>query len=191
MSIDFKTFDNNKRSQFIKELNIDIILQQKLKAYPTSVDVVNNLISGGLLEPAANFVAMGLPKRQAAWWCFLIAQKADAENRDINVQSALKISEQWIRSPSEELRRQAKSLGDALDLYPPSAWLAMTIFWSGDNIAPAGKPSVSPGEHMSAQGISGCIAAALDKYPTSQQLPLHQHFLKQGMHIAMGGNGQI
>jgi hypothetical protein len=191
MSTDFKTFNNDKRSEFIAELGLDEHLTKELKLQQTSIEIVNHLISQNMQDAAINFIAMGLPKRQAAWWGLLAAKKIDAEKADVNTQNALKISEQWIRNPSEELRRQAKDLADVLDLYSPAAWLAISIFWSGDNIAPLGKTSVSPGEHMSAMGITACINSALETSSIDQRIALHKYFIKQGMHIAMGGNGQI
>lgn len=183
-------FNRDKLYPIIVELELGSVLQNDLLNQSSEIVVLNKLVEDKLLDQAIYFLALGLPKREAAWWGHTVALESDRDNADIYVQNCLRVCEQWIRNPSEELRYQAKSVADILDLATASSWIAMAIFWSGTNIATPNKPAVEPAEFMSGRAIANGITMSINKH-SGKKIEISNDYLRRGIHIMMGGNGKI
>lgn len=183
-------FNNEKIYHIIAELELANALENSLHKKNSAIEVINQLLENNLSDAAILFLALGLPKREAAWWGLLVAQAVENQNSDLHVQHSLRICEQWVRNPSDELRHQAKLLAEILDLATTSSWVAMGIFWSGDNIAAINKQPVVPAEFMSGRAIANSIHMAIN-FKSGNRQETTNYFLRQGIHIMMGGNGKI
>jgi len=189
MTQQVKKFNRAKLSEIILELECDSAQTEQLQAINNETMILTQLIDQDQIELAVKFLALGLPKRESIWWAYLCANHAEHNTAELNTQNLLRIAQQWIRDPSEELRRQSHDLAQALELYTPMSWTGMAIFWSGSNIAPKGKPEVQPDYFMSDHAVINAItlSSETDESPHDQL----KVYLKQGLHIAMGGNGKI
>lgn len=183
-------FNREKLFPIIAELELNITLQQDLLRHLFEISILDKLIENLLLDKAILFLALGLPKREAAWWGYIIAAETDKDNAELQVQNCLRICEQWVRNPTEELCYQAKVLAEVLDLATACSWIAMAIFWSGNNIAAPNKPPVEPSEFMSGHAIANGIIMSINKYP-GNKTEIANNYLRRGIHIMMGGNGKI
>jgi len=184
-----KYFSHDKIPSIIEELDLPEEIKPKLETASTDIKIIHALNDASLFNSTIRFLALGLPKRQAIWWAYLTAQTIDGNSDNLHAQNALRLTEGWVKNPDDAKRYSAKELADILQLYTPSAWAAMAIFWSGNNIAPKGRTPVLPGPFMSGHAVANTVILSAE----SSEKPLDQvkYFLKQGMHIAMGGNGKI
>ncbi|MCK4869706.1 MAG: hypothetical protein KAS93_01210 [Gammaproteobacteria bacterium] len=184
-----KKYNHENMLHFIPELELDSKLQEELGKYTTDMQIINFLVRAEQYEPALKFLAMGLPKREAIWWAYICTEELEGEKDCLKTKNALRIIQEWVKQPDDNLRRQAGDLGEALEFYTPTSWTATAVFWSGGSIAPKGKPEADPTPYMCAQSVANAITLAAeqsDDTPAKMQL-----FLKRGLHIAMGGNGRI
>jgi hypothetical protein len=111
---------------------------------------------------AARFLASALPRFRAVQWLrqtiALLAMDADA--------STLAVVDEWLREPTDALRRQAFDV--ALPLFPddPAKICATALLLSGGSLAPAGAPSLPPPKtgtgQIAAAGILQCAFASAD-----------------------------
>ncbi len=113
----------------------------------------------------------------------------DATSKD-NL-DALKVAEQWVYNPTEENRRLAEKLAAITEYTTPSSWTAMAAFWSGGSITAIDEPPVPPSQYLYANAVAGAvnISATFDKNQDPEKL--YDMFIKQGLDIANGGNGQV
>lgn len=184
-----KKYDHENMLHFIPELELDSKLQEELGKYTTDMQIINFLVRAEQYEPALKFLAMGLPKREAVWWAYICTEELEGEKDCLKTKNALRVIQEWVKQPDDNLRRQAGDLGEALEFYTPTSWAATAVFWSGGSIAPEDKPEADPTPYMCAQSVANAItlvAEQSDNAPAKMQL-----YLKRGLHIAMGGNGRI
>jgi len=184
-----KKYNHSQLNTIIQELEIPDELRDSIASQSSDVGILNTLISQKHYSAAVKFLALGLPKREAVWWAYICVETVEKNKQDLQTQQALKATSEWVRQPSEENRQKVEPLAKALELYTPASWAAMAVFWSGENIAPPGRKPVKPAEFMSGHAVSNAIfLAAEESEATDDQL---KTFLKQGLHICMGGNGRI
>ena len=153
---------------------------------------LSSLIEGEQYEDAVRFLAHAMPKREAVWWACLAARTVTLrDDAGDDQKSALKAAEAWVFEPTETNRRKAETLAEKTNFKHPSSWAAIAAFWSGASITGEDEPPVPPPSHLYAHAVTGAImlAAALDN--PDHIKPKLDAFLKQGIDIANGGNGQI
>jgi len=177
---------------------------EQLACRDTALDLVDITIAPHTLllkffqekfyHEATQLLAYGLPNREAIWWGYLCAQHAavdkPAENKpDKTVQQALDLTQQWVINPNEPTRREIKTLADNLEYKTPTGWIAIAVFWSGDNIAPLEQPAIMPEKYKAKTAVVNAInqSALHDTHLEKNYL----RYIKQGVHIANGGNGAI
>jgi hypothetical protein len=153
---------------------------------------VAKLRQAGLLADAVNFLAHGLPKREATWLVCLAARASlPAEPDPIEI-GALEAAERWVFKPGEETRVAAAAEAKApnRETTPPQL-AASAAAWSGGSMAPPGEPTVPPGETLTAVAVyTGVITAAFRSAPEQGQEMLNR-FLDQAVDIADGGTGRL
>jgi hypothetical protein len=184
-----KKFSHEQLSDICAQLDLPPEVAEAINKQESDTAILSKLIEIGQYPAAVKFLALGLPKREAVWWAYLCAEDAERDSNCLKTQNALKVTNEWVRNPSEENRQKTQGLAEALELYTPASWAAMSAFWSGDNIAPANRPAVKPSPYMAGEAVSNAIVLAANKKPSAQDA--YKLYLKQGLHIAMGGNGRI
>ena len=150
------------------------------------------LIEAEQFEDAVRFLAHALPRREAVWWACLAARTVTRdEDADPRHQAALEAAESWVFEPVEANRRKAELLAEKTRFRHPSGWAAVAAFWSGASITAETEPPVPPPTHLYAHAVTGAVMLAASLDDPNHVKPKLRAFLKQGMDIANGGNGQI
>lgn len=155
---------------------------------------VASLMDAGLLQDAVRFLAYSLKPREAVWWACLAARAYIEAGHPVEPvdNEALSAAEAWVFKPDEDNRRTAYDRAMVTGFRTPASWAAMASFWSGGSIAPANLPAVPPPPNALGRAIWGAVAIATVTNPKSPQdmEARHRAFLRQGIDIAQGGNGQ-
>ncbi len=184
-----KKFNHAKISEFIDEIEVPEEFCDQVRNQRTDMRIINFLIQSELYDEAIKFLAFGLPIREAVWWAYVCSEELEKDEKCSNTQNALRAISEWVKKPNDDIRRQTKVFADALDLYTPTSWAAIAVFWSGGSIVSQDKPEVEADKFMSGYAVSNSliIAAERDKKPAEKK----KLYIKRGLHIAMGGNGRI
>lgn len=146
------------------------------------------LIANAVHGDATQFLARALPKREAVWWSSLCAREIMPENPQPELAAAVEAAEAWVYRPTEENRRKAQIVGEAIEDSHPVRWAAMGAFWSG-SLAPPDAPEVKPPEDLTAKAVAGAVvmAATVDPKQTEAR---YKKFFEYGLDIANGGTGR-
>ena len=131
---------------------------------------------------AVQLLACGLPRRESIWWGYLCVQHAAAVKPIPAVQRALTIIQQWVKNPNGQIYHEAEALAEQLGYHTPTAWVAIAVFYSGNKLAAAEK-------YLPATAAANAITQAALNSGTPDTAYLR--YIKQGIHIANGGNGTI
>jgi hypothetical protein len=148
------------------------------------------LIRGGLLTDAVRFLAHALPRREAVWWACTCARFTLPPAAPPDVVAALQASEAWVFQSTEENRRAAMEKAEAAGLDTPSAWSAVSVFWSGGSMAPPDAPPVPPAKRLFATAVTSTILLAAVQTEPHLADQKYRRFLEAGIDIAQGGSGR-
>lgn len=149
------------------------------------------LLKNQFYPEAVRFLAHGLPKREAVWWAYVCAEQTEKEINQPEIKDALEATKAWVYQPNEETRRIAEKAAEKSELKSAASWAAMAAFWSSGSITPPTSPPVMANEYLTAQAVSGAVMLAASLYHPEKIQDNYRYFLKQGIHIANGGNGSI
>ena len=171
-------------------------LSPRAKSLLTEGDVVpaflGKQIDAALPLDVINFLAHGLPKREATWWaCLATRSTLPPEPATVDIQ-ALETAERWVYKPSEETRNAALTESNAPDRDPSPAQLAASAAaWSGGSLAPPSGPEVPPGDQLTPVAVyTALLIAAYQTEPERAEEKLRR-FIEQGIDIANGGSGRL
>lgn len=185
-----KKFNTEHIDTILTELEVDAVLQQQIDSLESDIAIFNCLQETKEYEKAIKYLAFGMPKREAIWWAYICSEALEQESDDPKTQEALAVTEAWVKTPTEDKRRRAGKLGEALEFYTPTSWVATAVFWSSGSITPEGRPQVEASAEMCAEAVYNAITISARKMEQNTQ-DMFVLFLKRGLHIAMGGNGRI
>ena len=165
-----KKFNHAKISEFIDEIEVPEEFCDQVRNQRTDMRIINFLIQSELYDEAIKFLAFGLPIREAVWWAYVCSEELEKDEKCSNTQNALRAISEWVKKPNDDIRRQTKVFADALDLYTPTSWAAIAVFWSGGSIVSQDKPEVEADKFMSGYAVSNSliIAAERDKKPAEK-----------------------
>lgn len=160
-------------------LKPDMSIEESIEALKT--EQLNNDLT--------QFLAHALPVREAIWWASLcLLQRKDIWNS--HQMQCIQTAQQWVQSPSEELRRKAELLSNRLGLNCGPSWLAQAVFWNGSgSIVSPDLPAVLPDPFLYCKAVAGAInhAAALPNWKNSEEY--YTNSMTYILDIANGGNG--
>lgn len=183
------------QTKLASEICAHIDLEKEAKALIdpafTPEQYLKALMNDKQFSSAVTFLAHALPKRESVWWSCICTKVTISESTDKDNLDALKIAEKWVYSPTEENRRLAEKMAEVTEFITPSSWTAMAAFWSGGSITGVDEPPVPPAQYLYANAVAGAVnlSATFDKKRDADKL--YELFLKQGVDIANGGNGEI
>jgi len=154
-------------------------------------DAVERLAAAGFVLEAARLAAHALPKREAVWWGCMCARHTAPDPAPPALAELCAAAETWVRKQSDESRRAAFEMAQALGLDTPEAWAAVGAFWAGDSMVPLGLPKVPPAPHLTGTAIAGAVnLAAVRADPLKRDARLAR-FLDSMRDIAAGGAGRL
>jgi hypothetical protein len=158
-----------------------------LNAEHSPAEFLKTLIDHQHYDDAVTFLAHGLPVREAIWWSYLCSKEHFEQEDSLYQQGAL-ATENWVKNPTEENRREAEKWAEAGEYNTITSWTAAAVFWSGGSVAPEGQPIMEPPMHLYAHAISGAIVmAANHNMPAVAEVTQrYQRYLKLGIDIANG-----
>lgn len=172
----------------------------RFKATDEAVELINEDMSvsetiDALKASDLNFdlvqlLAHGLPVRESIWWASLCLDIRQNEWSPIQKQ-CIDTARQWVKSPSEELRRKSELFANRLEQNCGPSWLAQAVFWNGSgSIVAADLPAVLPDPNLYAKAVSGSVnhAAALPQWEGTEKY--YQQSFAMAVDIATGGNGK-
>lgn len=144
----------------------------------TPSQVIERLLGQELYEDALKFTVHVLPVRDAVWWgCLCAWRKVRPEPPELE-KEAFRACLRWIQKPDEALRRAAERAADNAGLATAAGCLALAIFVSKGNIAPAELPPVEVPPQLSAQTVLAALrVAAAHEDPAHLQRCYHRYVL--------------
>jgi hypothetical protein len=111
---------------------------------------------------AVNFIAHGLPEREAVWWACQSARTV-AEKLNSAERAALAAAEAWVRSPSPEKKAAAAAAAAKTEFKGPGGWAAQAAGWTQDPapLKPAPKSAdAAPPPVLTPPAVGGAILLA-------------------------------
>jgi hypothetical protein len=159
----------------------------------STINFLNMLSQKKLLVDAIRYLAIALPRREAIWWaCATRRRFFTFNNNDLNEQKAWDLVEDWVYNPIEEHRLKSHAIAEELEFKTPGAYGAMSVFWSGGNIAPAGAGQViPPGPNLTGTAVGASILLMCAKGNPQGAEERQQAALDIGLDVAYGGNGLV
>ena len=157
-----------------------------LKEDQTPRQFLDLLIENGEFADAVRFLAYALPKREAVWWACLCARTASGANPPAPILAALHAAEAWASDPSEENRRAAMPVAEAVGFATPAGCAAVSAFWSGGSLGPPNLPAIPPDESLTAHGVSGSVILSAVMVEPEKAPEKFRVFLSQGIGVAEG-----
>lgn len=154
-------------------------------------EAVDRLIHAGLLIEAARVCAYALPPRERVWWAARCAGTTAPPDLAAADQAACRLGEDWVRSPTDEIRRAAMQQAQITGFASPEAWVAVTTFWSGDSMSPPDQPKVSPAPHLAGSAAVGAVILASVRTHPDRQADRLRRFIGSAQDIAAGGAGHL
>ena len=157
----------------------------------TSIDAIDALNKEKCHYELIQFLAHGLPAREAVWWASLcLLTRKDDWNRF--QQQAIVAAQDWVKMPDEDMRRRCEHFANKLTLKCAPSWLVQAVFWNGSGsiVAPE-LPDTLPDPNLFPKAIAGAInlAAAMPQWDHTEKF--QQFAVHSGIDIAKGGRGQL
>lgn len=176
----------------LPHLQLDDQGRSALAAAGDSLGALDRLEQAGLLVEATRLIAHALPAREAVWWACACSRHTAASGTDPSAEAKVReAAEEWVRKPTDELRRAAMKQAEAMGFGSAEAWAAVGAFWSGDSMAPPEAPKVPPQPHFTGLAVAGSIALAAARGPAVRRDDRLRRFLVSAKDIAAGGAGRL
>ncbi len=150
----------------------------------TPVEFLKLLIEHEHWLPAVQFLAYGLPNREALRWTCICLQTMQQTSDDPSVTSLVGLAQQWVRQPTDENRLAAAAAAKKTAFDTPAAWAAAAAGWgqASEDAPDIPAPDVNP--QLAARGAAGAIAIAAGQSQQADQV--YCQFLKIGIELASG-----
>ena len=147
-------------------------------------DYFAELVEAERQRDAVNFLALALPRYEAIVWAGEVLGAFGNPDRDLDELRAFEIARDWIRSPSEALRRRSEALAGAMEDESPEKYLLMAIFLSGGSMAPEGQAPVHPRDDLTGRLVGAVIiltalAASDEKAALAQALVMGERLAQR------------
>ena len=152
-------------------------------------EAVTRLEQKNLLIEAARLCAHALPAREAVWWAARCTSATTPDALPPADHEACALAEDWVRKPTDAVRREAMERAQAAGFKTPEAWTAVAAFWSGDSMSPPDQPKVPPAPHLTGTAVIGAVLLASVRPSAVCQTERLGRFLASARDIALGGTG--
>lgn len=148
-------------------------------------EYATRLLTSGDDNDCLYFLAWALPKRMAVWWLIQCIRTAESLKLESDPE-ILAAAEAWVRAPSDESRRKAMGLADAVRMESPACWTCVGAFWSHGSMGPPDQPAIPAPDNLAGKAIGGgAILAAVIRSPEKAPQK-RQRFVELALEIASG-----
>jgi hypothetical protein len=147
---------------------------------------VSCLLADDLNRDARHFLAHALPRRRALWWACLCSRDVREFAAEAALDPVLEIATEYVRLPSESLRRAAQSLLQTLPLNSLSAHLAAAVFMTAGSLGPPDSPAVPVPPQVLGRLVSTIVYGAATKKNVVQFVHHMREYIELGREIAAG-----
>jgi hypothetical protein len=131
------------------------------------------LLHAGCRRDAVTFLAHALPRPQAVRWACDCVEAGVAADPTPAARAAVAAARAWAREPDAARCQAAAQAADRVDHDAENAarLAALAAAWSGESLAPAGQPVVTPAPALGAQAVAAAVTLAAscghpDTWPT-------------------------
>ena len=173
----------------IDQLELADGTQTKINTQSSDIMIITQLTDMGELDAAIRFLSLGLPTREGIWWGYLAAEKTENHVTHIKAQNILQSIATWTKTPAEEHHITAKELAQEVKLSNAASWNAMGMCSNTSNTTPSEHSSLNLPPLKHGHAIANSIILSANS--TAVASDTKEELIKQGLHIAMGGNGKI
>jgi len=163
--------------------------QPLVEAGGSAAELFDKLVAQGCHMDAVRLLAFNLPRREAVWWACLCVRDALGEAPAPEDLAAVAAAERWAAEPTEENRRAANELAEALEFETAAAWAAVAAYWSAGSLAPAGSPPVAPAPEAGGTAVATAVILAAAADDPAVMAARYTKSLARGADIARGGKG--
>lgn len=167
-------------------LEFDDEIKSMAESNPSADKLIAELSTQEKYQDALRLRAYTLEKRQAVWWgCYCCRQELDGD-LPLDQSEAVDGAADWVKDPSESLRRAAEAKAAKANYSGPGATLALSAFWSEGSLAPDGSPEVEADERLTSQGVTAALVTAAYLGDPTQATNRFKAFLTYGQDMADG-----
>jgi hypothetical protein len=96
-------------------------------------------------------------------------------------EAAIKLAEQWLADPSDDLARECNRVAEELELETPAAWAVFAAYFGQNNLAPAGADPVMPGPGVCGNAARCCLLLAAALLPAADRVPAKQGYIDDAL----------
>lgn len=174
--------------EIAKNYDIDSKSRALLKNEHKPEEFLAALMHSELHQEAIQFLAHGLPAREAVWWACVCSGYHLGDNNQ-KYQTAHNAAKAWVYTPTEENRRIAGEFSTQSEYSSPASWAATAAFWSGGSITKQGEPVMIPPPYLYAHAVSGSVVMCVGwQKPGEKEVKRRfDAYLRHGINIANGG----
>ncbi|MQA92173.1 MAG: hypothetical protein GEU90_18435 [Gemmatimonas sp.] len=147
-------------------------------------EFIDALAEVGLYPDALKFLAHLLPRREAVWWAWMCARKEAGEDREPELDLALKATERWVAEPTDEHRRAAMKAAEGATYETAAGCAALAAFLSQGSMAPPNVDEVPPPRFATARAVFGSLVLAAVAVQPERAQERFRRFLGFGLELA-------
>src|SRR5215472_4855496 len=145
-----------------------------LREEQTPKDYLGLLTQKKLFPDAVRFLAHALPKREAVWWAWVCARRADPDPAPA-AKAVLAATEAWT----------AHAAATDAGLGTPAGCAGLAAFFSGSSLGPTHIQSIPPGEYLYAKAVSGARTFAAVASEPEKGPEKFNNSIAQGLEITV------
>jgi len=175
-----------KAAEICKHLELKEESRPLLRDQITPPQFLDALLSDRQYRSAIDFLAHGLPPREAVWWGCICLEHVNRAKWSPEEKAACKAAVQWVLDPNDENRQAAKAPGEAAGLGTPAGSLALAASWTGGSLTAPNLPPVPPGPYLPAKGVAAAVGLAAVKGDPLKIADTQRLFVELGIGVAEG-----
>lgn len=145
----------------LKEVGLEKAQIKTFAEAPAPLGLIEAMEKENCLIEAVQCMAHLLPPRESVWWASQViknSQKADAEPEH---KAAVLAAEQWAMKPTEDVRKRAADLVEAIGMDSAEGMVALAAKFSTGNMAEGVDADMPPPEKLYAKMSAGAVLLSM------------------------------
>ncbi len=149
-------------------------------------EFVQTLLANKQYVAGIDFMAHGLPPREAVWWGCLCVQHAYGDDLRSPEKEACAAAVRWVIQPTEENRAAAQEPAQAAGRASATGQLARAANQTGGNVAPPNAPPLAPAPFAPAKAVALAVNLAANKADPLKIADTQRLFVELAIGVAEG-----